>query len=114
MLHAKVSCIVRCSSCVENSNEGEGFGQLLNISMDCCDFRSMFALGLGLVFSVVCIPLITQCLCAPLLYSEGLVKSCKTTPTAFGVWPRPCTRGNEPRDSLAKNSIVKTARSDMG
>jgi hypothetical protein len=29
------------------------------------------ALGLGLVFSEVCTPLTTQCLCAPLLYIKG-------------------------------------------
>ena len=42
--------------------------------------------------------------------SEGL-KSCEITPTAFVVWPPPCTRGNKAHGVLAGSLIVKTAGS---
>ena len=69
----------------------------------------MLALGLGLVFSEVCIPLTTRCLRAPLLYIGG--ESCDITPTTFVVWPPPCTRGNKARGVSVGNLIVKMAGS---
>ena len=39
------------------------------------------------------------------------MKSCEITPTAFVVWPPPCTRGNKARDVSAGSLIVKTAGS---
>ena len=39
------------------------------------------------------------------------MKSCEITPTAFVVWPPPCTRGNKARGVSARSLIVKTARS---
>ena len=41
---------------------------------------------------------------------EGL-KSCEITPTAFVVWPPPCTGGNKARGVSAGSLIVKTAGS---
>ena len=38
-------------------------------------------------------------------------KSCEITPTAFVVWPPPCTGGNKARGVLAGSLIVKTAGS---
>ena len=39
------------------------------------------------------------------------LKSCEITPTAFVVWPPPCTRGNKSLGVLAGSLIVKTAGS---
>ena len=39
------------------------------------------------------------------------MKSCEITPTAFVVWPPPCTRGNKARGVLAGSLIVKKAGS---
>ena len=40
------------------------------------------------------------------VHRRGL-KSCEITPTAFVVWPPPCTRGNKARDISARSLIVK-------
>ena len=42
------------------------------------------------------------------VYRRGL-KSCEITPTAFVVWPPPCTRGNKAHGVSAGSLIVKTA-----
>ena len=70
----------------------------------------MLALGLGLVFSEVCIPLTTQCLRAPLFYLTGLVvlrdhtnRVCGVAATVYG--------GNKARSILARSLIVRTAGS---
>ena len=39
------------------------------------------------------------------------MKSCEITPTAFVVWPPPCTGGNKARGVSAGSLIVKTAGS---
>ena len=44
------------------------------------------------------------------VHRRGL-KSCEITPTAFVVWPPPCTGGNKARGVLAGSLIVKTAGS---
>ena len=44
------------------------------------------------------------------VHQRGL-KSCEITPTAFVVWPPPCTGGNKARGISAESLIVKTARS---
>ena len=45
--------------------------------------------------------------------SKGL-KSCEIAPTAFVVWPPPCTEGNKARGSSDGRLIVKTAGSGLG
>ena len=62
------------------------------------------------MFSEVCIPLTTRCLRTIVVHRRGL-KSCKITPTAFVVWPPPCTGGNKARGVSAGSLIVKTAES---
>jgi hypothetical protein len=64
-------------------------------------------LGLGIVFSEICIFLNTWCLYVPLLYLKGLV-SYDTAPIMFMVWPPLCNTWNEAHDSLVKSLIVKT------
>ena len=44
------------------------------------------------------------------VHRRGL-KSCEITPTAFVVWPPPCTRGNKARGVSVGSLIVKTAGS---
>ena len=44
------------------------------------------------------------------VHRRGL-KSCEITPTAFVVWPPPCTGGNKARDVSAGSLIVLTAGS---
>ena len=44
------------------------------------------------------------------VHQRGL-KSCEITPTAFVVWPPPCTGGNKARGISAGSLIVKTAGS---
>ena len=44
------------------------------------------------------------------VHRRGL-KSCEITPTAFVVWPPPCTEGNKARGVLARSLIVKMAGS---
>ena len=44
------------------------------------------------------------------VHRRGL-KSCEITPTAFVVWPPPCTGGNKARGVSAGSLIVKTAGS---
>ena len=44
------------------------------------------------------------------VHRRGL-KSCEITPTAFVVWPPPCTGGNKARGVSAESLIVKTAGS---
>ena len=61
------------------------------------------ALGLGLVFSDVCILLTTRCLHAPLLYSEGHV-----------VLRDHTKHFCETNNVLAGSSIVKMVESDPG
>ena len=65
------------------------------------------------MFSEVCIPLTTRCLRAPLLYI-GRAYSLARSPTAFMVWPPPCTEGNKARGVSAVSLIVKTAGSGPG
>ena len=40
-----------------------------------------------------------------------VLKSCEITPTAFMVWPPPCTGGNKARGGSSGSLIVKTAGS---
>ena len=44
------------------------------------------------------------------VHRRGLL-SCEITPTAFVVWPPPCTEGNKARDGLARSLILKRAGS---
>ena len=39
------------------------------------------------------------------------LQSCEITPTAFVVWPPPCTRGNKAHDVSVGSLVVKTAGS---
>jgi hypothetical protein len=71
------------------------------------------ALGLGLVFSKVCIPLTTRCLRAPLLYSAGLVVLRDHTNHACGVAATIYQR-EQAHGVLVGSLIVKTAGSSMG
>ena len=48
--------------------------------------------------------------CTIVVHQRGL-KSCEITPTAFVVWPPPCTGGNKARGISAGSLIVKTAGS---
>jgi hypothetical protein len=72
-----------------------------------------FALGLGLVASEVCIPLNQRCLCAPCLYSAGLVVLRDHTNCACGV-AATVYRRDKACGVLAGSLIVKTAGSDPG
>ena len=45
------------------------------------------------------------------MYIKGSC-SLEITPTAFVVWPPPCTRGNKARGVSAESLIVKTAGSN--
>jgi hypothetical protein len=55
------------------------------------------ALGLGLVASEICIPLIQRCLCAPCLYSAELVVLRDLTNRACGVAATVYRREQDPR-----------------
>ena len=57
----------------------------------------MLALGLGLVFSEVCIPFTTRCLRAPLLYIGGLVVLRDHTNRVCGVAATVYRREQGPR-----------------
>ena len=47
------------------------------------------------------------------VHQRGLL-SCEITPTAFMVWPPPCTEGNKAHDGSTESLIVKTAGSRLG